>query len=52
MRKSKVRKLKVKQHTPAERISMRKFKRKQGPAAQRRRERRSGLQPKTEVSNG
>lgn len=38
-------KVKAKHHTPAERILMRRHKRKHGPSGVRRAERRSGLQP-------
>lgn len=41
-----LKKPKVKQHTPKERLAMRRHKRKFGPAALRRKERRLPLQPK------
>ena len=48
MRKSKARKPPVKQHTPAERLAMRRHKRKHGPSGLRRAQRRAHLQPKPE----
>ena len=41
-----VKKIPVKHHTPAEKMAMRRAKRKNGPAAMRRKERRLHLQPK------
>lgn len=41
-----VKKIPVKHHTLAERMAMRRAKRKKGPAAMRRKERRLHLQPK------
>lgn len=38
---------KIKQHTPAERLQLRRLKRKNGPSGKRRAERRAALQRKT-----
>ena len=46
MRKSKQTKKSVQQHTPAERLALRHKKRKEGPSAMRRKERRLPLQSK------